>query len=372
MCGNRCGVQLLLEHGADVSRKCYLHQTPLHCATDRTDWSTYDICKLLLAHGANCNERDMDGATPLLLALRERNMKYVQLLLDYGADPSVVDKHGKTALHYAAGNELEADVVEFVLSLGFDLERSDISNDYSALHHAISDGTAKGCELLLRRGALVDKKSRKKGYTPLILAIKESLGSCKAQKIQLLLEYGAEVSGVYYEGESVLGVVDAVDAVNNAWVMMCVRNVLMQHMAKIEHLNLNITEDDRQRIESKYCYREHYRKCLQEIERMKETRFYENVAVLSILTKSKKEISRFAKNPELIKALEDQDWGTEFPIYFTEVKKRFYPEVGRYKSGSAAIKVLDDIFGLGNQSLITQKIVGFLGDKDLKCLETEM
>lgn len=117
-------VKFLLEHGASLSLKNSNGRNALHmvCFGD----GSYDIYKELLDHGTDCiNDRDENGATPLLLVLAfGRNSKNCQLLLNHGADLNVVDTCGRGALHYAARNP-RAGMVRFVMNLGFDVDCSD-------------------------------------------------------------------------------------------------------------------------------------------------------------------------------------------------------------------------------------------------------
>lgn len=62
-------------------------------------------------------------------------------------------------------------VLEFLLKKGFDTETSD-NHDRVALHHAAMISNFEGCELLLKRGANIAKKSNITDETPLIAAIK--------------------------------------------------------------------------------------------------------------------------------------------------------------------------------------------------------
>ena len=63
----------------------------------------HDAALLLLDCGADVNAVRTDGDTPLLLTLRFRpeSIGLIQLLLERGADPSVVNLLGRTALDYA-------------------------------------------------------------------------------------------------------------------------------------------------------------------------------------------------------------------------------------------------------------------------------
>lgn len=83
----------------------------------------YDILKLLLGYGADCNESAATGP-PLHLAV-DQGLIPVQLLLKHGADVTAVDaRSGETALHRAAGNS-QIDVLQCILDQGVDIQRSD-------------------------------------------------------------------------------------------------------------------------------------------------------------------------------------------------------------------------------------------------------
>jgi ankyrin repeat protein len=98
---DRDKIQLLLDAGADVNWKGVDGQTPLL----RAAWlHPIDIIQLLLRHKAQV---DLPGKwsnlewTPLMMAAYSRKMESVRLLLEAGADRTLKDSEGKTALHRA-------------------------------------------------------------------------------------------------------------------------------------------------------------------------------------------------------------------------------------------------------------------------------
>ena len=72
-------VQVLLEHGADVTSRDDTHSTPLHLAS----LNAYPgIVRLLIEHGADVNARDRSRNTPLFLALSSWQLKFMWLLIE--------------------------------------------------------------------------------------------------------------------------------------------------------------------------------------------------------------------------------------------------------------------------------------------------
>ena len=113
-------VELLLDAGAAIEAdeiNCYGGK-PLHWASEHEPATT----ELLLRRGADVNSRnvradsEMFGFTPLIMNARQRQdcAEVTQLLLDAGADRSLVDAKGKTALDEARarGNRRIASVLE--------------------------------------------------------------------------------------------------------------------------------------------------------------------------------------------------------------------------------------------------------------------
>ena len=66
----------------------------------------------LLESGADVDERDGKGLTPLMLAALNRKVDIVKVLLEYGADMEAEDKRGWRPLRYAIRDEDAGDIIE--------------------------------------------------------------------------------------------------------------------------------------------------------------------------------------------------------------------------------------------------------------------
>jgi ankyrin repeat protein len=92
---------LLLTHGAVFDASGLLLDAARQGATDR------DIVRWLVEHGADLENRDTDGDTSLLIAVRANNHRLVRHLIDQGANVSVRDAQGRSALEIARANDFD-------------------------------------------------------------------------------------------------------------------------------------------------------------------------------------------------------------------------------------------------------------------------
>lgn len=98
--GNLLVVLALLDKGADVTIADEWSYTAILASVVNNQQSTLQA--LLLAQGADINERTVDGVTPLMFAVENGNIPMTRLLLERGADVNLMDYvGGQTALSRA-------------------------------------------------------------------------------------------------------------------------------------------------------------------------------------------------------------------------------------------------------------------------------
>ncbi|MDD5030296.1 MAG: ankyrin repeat domain-containing protein [Rhodoferax sp.] len=87
--------QTLIEHDGDVNKPGW---APLHYAATNAH---LDVMQLLLEHNAYIDAASPNGTTPLMMAAQYGSASAVKLLLEAGADPTLKNILGLSALDFA-------------------------------------------------------------------------------------------------------------------------------------------------------------------------------------------------------------------------------------------------------------------------------
>lgn len=95
-------VKMLLFHGAEVDVPDSIGRTPISLALDCSAPFSTDCVAALVAHGADPNQRTVEGLTYLIVQARADRHAMVNVLLENGASTAMVCPQGWTALHHAA------------------------------------------------------------------------------------------------------------------------------------------------------------------------------------------------------------------------------------------------------------------------------
>ncbi|QRD92991.1 ankyrin repeat-containing domain protein [Aspergillus flavus] len=159
---------LLLEHGAkieehiDILYPRVLFYAPL-CGHEL-------VVNILLERGANIENTDIEGRTPLAGAARNGHAEVVLRLLEKGACPEPEDRRGKTSLLLAAMKGY-SNTIAVLLPYGVNVNKVD-SYHRTALSLAAERGSTALIRLLLRQpGNEVDHPDAT-GRTPLVWVVR--------------------------------------------------------------------------------------------------------------------------------------------------------------------------------------------------------
>nr|XP_040128396.1 ankyrin repeat domain-containing protein 55 isoform X3 [Ictidomys tridecemlineatus] len=106
------GCVSLLRNGAKHNIPDKNGRLPLHAATAEPDVRLLTVL-LQQSNPSEINHQDNEGMTPLHWAAFHNRPQHTQMLLKKGADPTLVDKDFKTALHWAvqSGNRILCSII---------------------------------------------------------------------------------------------------------------------------------------------------------------------------------------------------------------------------------------------------------------------
>jgi ankyrin repeat protein len=176
-----------------------------------------EMVRLLIKRGANLNQQDADGRTPLMHALGYSDMDVIETLIKAGADLDIRDKEGNTALMKAELNQSsrvvnilkqsgaslyglkEIELLQVVDSGHIDGVRKimkdnniDINirlGNSTLLYRAAQNGHSEITKLLIDAGADIDQRSSEGHFNPLLIAAYYG----NSEVVKILLEAGADV-----------------------------------------------------------------------------------------------------------------------------------------------------------------------------------
>ena len=167
----------------DVNQGTPKGRTPLMLAAAK---GYSRVVKVLLNKGADVSIVDDDGYTALLVSAKCGHLAVTKLLLKAGADLEATTSNGFTLLHMAVGNG-HLEVLRELLKTDADLEAT-TSNGFTPLHLAAQKGHLGVVAALVKAGADIEV-TNSKGFTPLHLAV----GNGHLEVVAALLKAGADI-----------------------------------------------------------------------------------------------------------------------------------------------------------------------------------
>jgi ankyrin repeat protein len=171
-------VELLIKNGADAKQKFKGKDGKFGCLEIAAQEGLLEITKLLITAGADPNERDLHGHTPLRIAARNGRTGLVTFFISKGCEVDTKGDDGATPLEHAAGKG-HLEIVKILLENGANVNHQDNDKD-SPLGEAAKSGFIEIVNLLLSKGADTTLKN-KDGYTAEALA--KISGQAKVEEI---------------------------------------------------------------------------------------------------------------------------------------------------------------------------------------------
>jgi ankyrin repeat protein len=201
--GDRKAALAMIAAGADVNQAQPDGTTPLHWAAYRVD---RELVAALLKKGARPNAVNKYGASPLAEAVRVANVEMVGMLLDADASVNVANDDGQTALMLAARTGNVA-IAKLLVEHGADVNRRETYRDQSAVMWAAAEGHADMIAFLVSKRADLTIRARANdwetqisseprvqyrptgGLTPLLYAARAGCLAC----VTAMVEAGVDV-----------------------------------------------------------------------------------------------------------------------------------------------------------------------------------
>ena len=136
-----------------VSDRCLMNdegQTALHLAAQQDAYLTQKV----ISHGVHPDESNVEGETPLMLAVMVENIETAKVLIKQGADVNAINDNAETPLHYAARHNKNNSITQLLLRREGNIEAMNNSG-MTALYISALQGNDAVCRYLLEAGANV-------------------------------------------------------------------------------------------------------------------------------------------------------------------------------------------------------------------------
>ncbi|XP_067653208.1 putative ankyrin repeat protein RF_0381 [Haliotis asinina] len=220
-------VKYVLKHtSVDIDSKDYGEMTPVLIAVSH---GKNEVFHILVKNGADLSVIDEDGDNILHLACRGGHVKIVNyILMQNIVDINAKNSDGETPVMLAA-NSGEREVFDILLLLESGADPSLVNRDGdNALHLACMRGDEEIVKHVLKLHSLNINCRGSKGRTPLLLAAEYD----SYNVFELLLESGADPSAVNRNGDNILHVACKGD-----------REEIVKHVLKLHTLDINCRGD---------------------------------------------------------------------------------------------------------------------------------
>ncbi|XP_031786927.1 uncharacterized protein LOC107981092 [Nasonia vitripennis] len=357
-----CRVELiekLLQLGVDVQTFCDNGKTPLLEAADNEKAEL--LMPLLVRYGASLNDRDPFGFNVLYYLASAPGGQHLDLardLIKFGISPREIttnSEHDQT-IHVAVRHD-KIDLVNFYLDNGASVNASGF---YGEGPLSVAVKNCEGPEMmlnLLRRGADIDQKNLD-GETASHSLAKTDKNMIK--KMDILLAVGADM---FAENQRGMSAFDIIHRRINPMEAQSMKMILKRLSLCKSRLQPN-TELKNERF-YKRLKPNHWSYCqtfLEEIKRMRSTKFIETCSFYDLLTKCHCKIAQLMRHLEFEKKFREFDHSV-FELYSEDIVEAFE----RAKKFYDALMDQEELIAEVTNNILPDMVVRKLADYTVCC-----
>ncbi|KAF7329499.1 hypothetical protein MKEN_00212300 [Mycena kentingensis (nom. inval.)] len=194
LCTDATIYQLLCDAGAQLDNTDGWGRTPLILTAMENRLAA---TKLLLGSKVRIDHRDTQGKTALHWAAETGSLEVLKELQPVdGQSSGLPDRERNTPIHLAA-REQRILVVNYLLQNCTITVNAQTDRGWSPLYSAAHNGSFGCIPLLIKAGAVIDAKEMDKGWTPLHIATRYA----RTEAVKVLLENGANRASQDHSGE---------------------------------------------------------------------------------------------------------------------------------------------------------------------------
>ncbi|XP_034938575.1 putative ankyrin repeat protein RF_0381 [Chelonus insularis] len=195
--------KLLIENGADIHLRIPGNSLVYQAISRRL----YNIAQLFVEYYADVQYISLTGETSLCKAIKHSlDVNFIKTLLELNSSVHTINNEGVTPLHMACSVESinQPEIIKTLLDYNADVNLTDCRSD-TPLHIAYRNENLQVIELLLKNGAnfhIPDDKGR-----TFLHHVSKNWNLQTARKMELLLEYGADIEAIDNHGWTPLSLV---------------------------------------------------------------------------------------------------------------------------------------------------------------------
>lgn len=312
--------------------------------------------------------QDSCGKTPILDLVRTGSIEMIKLFLDYNADVHIETYRGESPL-FIATRRKDVEILQLLVDKGAVINKIFTEKGLTPLHLACELANNKVIKCLLKNGADINAFDSK-GYTPLQHFLEPSYDILErvfmeeeetVKTLEFLLKYTG-INAIMLSGKNIFV----------GTYSECLKLIILQHIAKLQAMKITVHPElldiTSERNNEYNPFTLYYIRCKDELLQAKNTRLHDNswVNYFDLLVGNKKNLENYAGNEGVVKGFRLRHCEEIFPIYGASMRKRFEKGIFRRELfDKAAILLSDCIPNYDSTHLIIRDTLDYLSTKDL-------